>query len=76
MATDLLLPKLGMGMEEGTITEWLVSDGAEVTSGQAIYSIESDKATQEIEAPVSGIIKIIAATDESLPIGSKIGEIG
>jgi pyruvate/2-oxoglutarate dehydrogenase complex dihydrolipoamide acyltransferase (E2) component len=76
MATELLLPKLGMGMEEGTISEWLVADGAEVETGQPIYAIESDKSVQEIESPEAGRLTIIAATGEPLPVGTKIGEIG
>ncbi|MBV9840898.1 MAG: dihydrolipoamide acyltransferase [Sphingomonadaceae bacterium] len=76
MATELLLPKLGMGMEEGTISEWLVADGAQVEVGQPIYAVESDKSVQEIEAPATGALTIIAATGEALPVGTKIGEIG
>ena len=54
MPTTLTIPKLQMSTTEGTLTEWLVEDGATVTAGQAIYALETDKSVQEIEAPESG----------------------
>ena len=72
---DLIIPQLAMSMTEGELTEWLVEDGAAVTEGQAIYAIEADKATQEIEAPVSGILRRIGHEGETYEVGTKIGEI-
>ena len=51
MPTTLTIPKLEMAMIEGTLAEWLVPDGAAVKEGDLIYSLETGKATQEIEAP-------------------------
>ena len=51
MATEVLLPKLGFSMNEGVLAEWLVADGAHVTAGQPLYSLESDKSVQEVESP-------------------------
>lgn len=54
MSTSLTIPKLQMSSTEGTLAEWLVADGSTVEEGQAIYSLETDKSVQEIEAPASG----------------------
>ena len=76
MAAEILLPKLGFAMEEGTLTEWLVADGAQVTEGQPLYALESEKSVQEVEAPASGTLRIIAGIDEIYPVGTLLGEIG
>jgi len=69
------MPKLGMSMTEGELAEWLVPDGALVTEGQAIYSIESEKSTQEVESPASGTLRQIGSAGETYNVGDKIGEI-
>jgi len=56
MATLFTMPKLGLNMVEGRIISWLVNEGSQVTAGQPLVEIETDKATNEVEAPVSGII--------------------
>ena len=75
MSTEVLLPKLGFSMEEGTLAEWLVPNGAEVRQGQPLYSLESEKSVQEIEAPASGTLKIIATPGESYKVGAVLGQI-
>ncbi|MBK6280280.1 MAG: biotin/lipoyl-binding protein [Gammaproteobacteria bacterium] len=75
MPTTLTIPKLQMSTTEGTLTEWLVEDGATVTAGQAIYALETDKSVQEIEAPESGRLIQKAAAGETYPVGTEIGEI-
>ena len=76
MSTEILLPKIGFSMNEGVLTRWLVEDGAMVTQGQPLYEFESDKSLQEVEAPASGKLKIIiAATGETYPVGTVLGEI-
>ena len=76
MSTEVLLPKIGFSMNEGVLTRWLVDDGATVTQGQPLYELESDKSLQEVEAPASGRLKIIvAATGETYPVGTVLGEI-
>ena len=75
MSTDIVLPKLGFSMNEGTIAEWLIADGAQVQQGQPLFSLESDKSVQDIEAPVTGILKIIKAAGEVYEVGTIIGEI-
>jgi pyruvate/2-oxoglutarate dehydrogenase complex dihydrolipoamide acyltransferase (E2) component len=75
VATQVLLPKIGFSMNEAILAEWMVADGAAVTEGQALYAIESDKSTQEIESPASGTVKISALVGEVYPVGAVLAEI-
>src|SRR5437763_13664080 len=56
MATQVILPALGMAQETGIIVRWLKAEGQEVTKGEPLVEIETDKATVEIEAAASGIL--------------------
>ena len=76
MRTEILLPKLGFSMDKGVLSEWLVADGASVQEGQPLYSLESDKSVEEIPAPASGTLKILAETGQEYVVGSVLGEIG
>ena len=76
MATDILLPKLGFSMNEGTLTQWLVADGGQAVEGQPLYALESDKSVQEVDAPASGTLRIIAETGETYEVGTLLGRIG
>jgi pyruvate/2-oxoglutarate dehydrogenase complex dihydrolipoamide acyltransferase (E2) component len=73
MATEILLPKLGFDMNEGILTEWLAADGAEVKEGEPLYAIESDKSVNEIEAPASGRLRIVAKPEETYEVGTVLG---
>ena len=75
MSTDVLLPKIGFAMNEAVLSQWLIADGGRVEAGQPLYSIESDKSVEEIEAPTSGTLKIIAATGETYPVGTVLAQI-
>lgn len=75
VSTTLFIPRLAVSMTEGTITEWLVEDGAPVTAGQPLYRLETDKTDAEIEAPATGVLRIEADTGEALEVGTPIGEI-
>jgi pyruvate/2-oxoglutarate dehydrogenase complex dihydrolipoamide acyltransferase (E2) component len=75
MATEIILPKLGFSMNEGLLSEWLVADGGTVTAGEPLFALESDKSTQEVEAPVSGTLKILKRTGETYEVGTVLGEI-
>jgi len=75
MATDILLPKLGFSMTEAQIAEWLVQDGEQVTEGQPLYSLEADKSTNEVEAPASGTLRILAQVGEIYEVGTVLGTI-
>lgn len=76
MAIDVLLPKIGFSMNEGTLAEWLVEDGGEAVEGQPLYALESDKSTQEVESPATGTLKIIAQTGETYEVGTVLATIG
>jgi pyruvate/2-oxoglutarate dehydrogenase complex dihydrolipoamide acyltransferase (E2) component len=75
MATDIILPKLGFSMTEAQIAEWLVEDGAQVTEGQPLYLLEADKSTNEVEAPATGTLQILAETGETYEVGTVLGTI-
>jgi pyruvate/2-oxoglutarate dehydrogenase complex dihydrolipoamide acyltransferase (E2) component len=75
MSTEILVPKLGMSMTEGVLTEWLVADGAAVEAGTPIYALETDKSVQEIEAPVAGTLRITGVAGETYEPGTAIGSI-
>jgi pyruvate/2-oxoglutarate dehydrogenase complex dihydrolipoamide acyltransferase (E2) component len=75
MTTQVLLPKIGFSMNEGVLSQWLVADGAEIAAGQPLYELESEKSVQEIEAPASGTLKIIAQIGETYQVGTVLAEI-
>ena len=77
MAVEILLPKIGFSMNEGVVAEWLVADGGEVTEGQPLFTLESDKSTNEVEAPASGLLEIfIEAGGDPVEVGTVLGTIG
>ncbi|WP_298675417.1 lipoyl domain-containing protein [uncultured Sphingomonas sp.] len=73
---DISIPKLGMSMTDATLVEWLVEDGGEVAEGQDLYAIETDKSVQEVQSPVSGKLRIIAAAGEVYEVGHLIATVG
>jgi pyruvate/2-oxoglutarate dehydrogenase complex dihydrolipoamide acyltransferase (E2) component len=75
MATEVLLPKLGFSMNEGTLTEWLVPDGGQAVEGQPLYALESDKSTNEVESPATGTLKILKETGETYEVGTVLAVI-
>jgi pyruvate dehydrogenase E2 component (dihydrolipoamide acetyltransferase) len=73
---EVIMPKMGDGMEEGTLVEWLVKDGEKVKSGQVIGNIQTDKAVLELEAPSSGFFGgILLAAGGTVPVGIPIAAI-
>ncbi len=58
---------------EGRLTEWLAPEGDQVAEGGPLYSLETDKAVQEIEAPCSGRLRIVKPADETYPVGTVLG---
>lgn len=75
MATEILLPKLGFAMNDGLLAEWMVADGGQVTAGEPLFALESDKSVQEVEAPVSGTLRILKQPGETYDVGTVLGEI-
>jgi len=76
MSVDVLLPKLGFSMTEGTLVAWLATDGEAVLEGQPLFELESEKSVQEIEAPTSGVLKILKGTDQTYAVGVVLATIG
>ncbi len=62
-------------MEEGTLQEWLVDDGASVTEGDPLYLLETDKVENEIAAPSTGVLRQTGVPGETYPVGEEIGQI-
>ena len=75
MSTPINIPKLGVSITEGTLVEWLVSDGQSVQAGDVIYRIETDKVENEIEAPVAGTVRLSGVEGETYEVGTQIGSI-
>jgi pyruvate dehydrogenase E2 component (dihydrolipoamide acetyltransferase) len=73
---EIVMPRLSDTMEEGTILRWLVSDGETVRRGQELVEIETDKATMTYESDLDGVLAILAAEGESLPVGALIARVG
>src|SRR3954454_10357555 len=73
---DVSMPRLSDSMEEGTILKWLKSDGDEVSKGEELVEIETDKANMTYEADESGTLEIVAKEGDSLPVGETIRRIG
>src|SRR5437867_3026319 len=77
MATEVKLPRLGQGMESGTIVKWLKSEGDRVEKGEPLYELDTEKVTQEVEAEASGVLlKIAAPQGEELAVGTTLAFIG
>jgi pyruvate/2-oxoglutarate dehydrogenase complex dihydrolipoamide acyltransferase (E2) component len=71
----LRLPKIGMEMTEAVLARWLVDDGALVEKGAPLYEMETDKVTNEIEAPVSGRLRCIAEVGLTYTVGDPVAEL-
>jgi pyruvate dehydrogenase E2 component (dihydrolipoamide acetyltransferase) len=77
MATEVLMPKLSPTMEEGQLSRWLKKEGDRVSMGEPLAEIDTDKATMEMQALSSGVLrKILIKEGESAPLGQLIGIIG
>jgi pyruvate dehydrogenase E2 component (dihydrolipoamide acetyltransferase) len=70
------MPRLSDSMEEGTILKWLKSDGDEVSKGEELVEIETDKANMTYEADESGTLEIVAQEGDTLAVGETIARIG
>jgi len=73
--SEIVMPRLSDSMEEGTILKWLKADGESVSRGDPLAEIETDKATLTYEADGAGVLTIVVAAGETLPIGSVIARL-
>jgi pyruvate dehydrogenase E2 component (dihydrolipoamide acetyltransferase) len=76
MANEVKLPRLGQGMEAGTITKWLKSPGDTVAKGEPLFEIDTDKVTQEVESDYAGVLLKITLESGEAPVGQTIAYIG
>jgi pyruvate dehydrogenase E2 component (dihydrolipoamide acetyltransferase) len=76
MSSEVKLPRLGQGMEAGTIVKWLKAEGERVEKGEPLFEVDTDKATQEVEAEASGVLLKIAVSEGEVPVGQTIAVIG
>jgi pyruvate dehydrogenase E2 component (dihydrolipoamide acetyltransferase) len=76
MATEVKLPRLGQGMESGTIVRWLKSEGEPVSKREPLYELDTDKVTQEVEAEADGVLLKIVVPEGEVEVGRTIAVIG
>lgn len=77
MGENIIMPKLGMTMKEGTVEEWFKSEGDTVEEGESIVTISSEKLTNDVEAPASGtLLKIKVQAGEDAKVKAVLGIIG
>lgn len=75
MSTEICIPGLGASMTEGTLVEWHVDEGATVKAGDLLYTLESEKTAQDVEAPIDGTLQRIGVEGEVYPVGAVVGLI-
>ena len=75
MATEVKLPRLGQGMESGTIVRWLKAEGDSVKKREPLYELDTDKVTQEVESDLDGILLKILVQEGEVEVGSTIAMI-
>jgi pyruvate dehydrogenase E2 component (dihydrolipoamide acetyltransferase) len=76
MAVEIKLPRLGQGMESGTIIKWLKSEGEPVEKGEPLYELDTEKVTQEVEAEASGTLLKILVPEGEVAVGKTVAIIG
>ena len=77
MSTQVTLPRLGQGMESGTIVRWLKAEGERVEKGEPLYEVDTEKVTQEVEADASGVLlRILVGEGEEIQVGRPLCVIG
>ena len=75
MANDIVMPKLGLLMKEGTVLEWQVKEGQAVAERQVVAVIESEKTAYDVESRTAGILHIIVPEGSTVPVGEVIGKV-
>ena len=76
VAVEVKLPRLGQGMEAGTIVRWLKSEGDQVAKGDPLYELDTDKVTQEVEAEATGVVLKILVPEGEVGVGTTVAVIG
>jgi len=76
VSTQVTLPRLGQGMESGTIVRWLKAEGEPVEKGEPLYELDTEKVTQEVEADAGGVLLKILVQEGEVDVGKPIAVIG
>jgi len=77
MATQVKLPRLGQGMDEGKVLQWLKGEGDTIEKGDELYEVETEKVNVEVEAPAGGtVLKVLVQAGETVAIGTTLAWIG
>ncbi|WP_017873035.1 2-oxo acid dehydrogenase subunit E2 [Candidatus Caldatribacterium saccharofermentans] len=77
MAREVIMPKLGLTMEEGVINKWFVREGERVEKGDPLFEVATDKVNMEVESPASGVVlKILYPEGATVPITEVVAYIG
>ena len=74
--TTVVMPKLGQAMTEGVVVRWHRTDGERVAAGELLVTVETDKATYDLEATTSGTLHVVVQEGQEVPIHTVIAEIG
>lgn len=75
MPTDVVFPKVSLESDRGRIARWLVKDGDTVEQGAVLFEIDDDKATVEVEAPASGIVRQAAGNEDEIRVGQCVARV-
>ena len=76
MATEIVMPALGVAQETGRVVQWMVAEGETVTAGDPLLEIETDKVTVSIDAPASGVLSAVRVDEgDEMPVGRVIAFI-
>ena len=76
MVIDVILPKIGMAMQDALIVEWIKKVGDSVTKGEVLLKMETEKVVEELEAPETGVLEeILVAEDEYADVGVVLARI-
>ena len=76
MATNVILPKWGLTMEDGTVVAWYVDEGDHVVEGEVIAEVETEKVENDLEAPCAGVVaRILVDEDETVDVGTVLAVI-
>lgn len=76
MSENIILPKWGLTMEEGTVTAWRKQEGDAVSEGEALADVETDKINNELPSPISGIVaRILVPVGEAVPVGTTLAVV-
>src|ERR1700691_2377180 len=76
MSVSVVMPQLGESVTEGTVTRWLKKEGEQVTAGEPLLEVSTDKVDTEIPAPASGILRgIVVDEDETVAVGAQLAVI-